>query len=511
MRRGKKIGESMKNKKHNSVQKVKNTNGLAVSGIRPITNKDMKNRLLAFFMDVCVMLCPIAIWNIILLAVLGNLISITGITIITIVIGALLIISIIFMNSYVYQATGGQSAGMRMYGYKVVKKSGRPASKQQLMIRETIGFDIPFIVLMFFTNIFGILIYWMLNGIFVLADRKHRSIIDVLIGTRVVVIEKQVKENNAERETPQVMTPPVKPKKEPVRSVSSMDLHVHSNFSANGEFNVEEIFQIAKRKGIKTISITDLDCAKGNSIAVRMSELYDIKYVPGIEINCDLHGRRVRLLGYFIQFNSELYSHIENESLMNEKKASIDRVRKFEQVLGRSIDIERLLKNNRFQRVSGELIARHVLNRPEYSDCKILQPYLRGSKSEQPYREFSKDFFGYGKPCYVPVKYPLLKDVLDVIELTGGISVLAHPGKLLSQEPEIIEEAIDLGVQGIEVFHPMHTRKEMADLLQIASEHKLFITCGSGFYRSDSGIEIGVTTCPKEAETLVEMLMNAKM
>lgn len=500
----------MENKKQTPVKKVKNTNGLAVPGIRPIINKDIKDRLLAFFMDVCVMLCPIAIWNIVLLAVLGNLISITGITIITLVIGALLVISILFMNSYIYQATGGQSAGMRMYGYKIVKKSGKPATKQQLMIREIIGFDVPFIVLMYFTNIFGILIYWILNSIFVLADRRHRSIIDVFIGTRVVVIDKQSKESIAEKDKPEDTKAAIQDTA-PKRYVNSMDLHVHSNFSANGEYNIEEIFQIAKRKGIETLSITDLDCAKGNSIAMRMSELYNINYVPGIEINCDLHGRRVRLLGYFIQFNSELYSHIENESLVNEKKASVDRVRKFEQVLGRKIDIERLLKSNRFQRVSGELIARHVLKRPEYSDCKILQPYMNGSKGKYPYREFSKDFFGYGKPCYVPVKYPLLKDIVDVIELTGGISILAHPGKLLIQDKELLDEAIVLGVQGIEVFHPMHTRKEMAELLQMAKEQKLFITCGSGFYRGDMGIDIGITTCPKEAESLVEMLIHAKM
>lgn len=490
-----------------SAQGVKTKNGLAVSGIRQVTNKDTKNRLLSFFMDVSVMLCPIALWNIILLSVLGNLISITGITIITIVIGVLLIISILFMNSYIYQTTGGQSAGMRMFGFKVVKKSGKPASKQQLQIRETIGFDIPFIVLMFFTNIFGILIYWILNSLFVLADHRHRSIIDFLIGTRVVAIEKDKAVEEKEKHI--VPDKPTETNRDNERN--TVDLHIHSNFSANGQYNVEEIFQIAKRKGIKTLSITDLDCAKGNNIAKRMSELYDIRYVPGIEINCDLHGRRVRLLGYFINYNSELYSHIENESLVNEKKASVDRVRKFEKVLGRNLDIERLLKNNRFQRVSGELIARHVLNHPEYSDCEILQPYLKGNKSEYPYREFSKDFFGYGKPCYVPVKYPHLKDVLEVIELTGGVSVLAHPGKILSQEPELFVEALKLGVQGIEVFHPMHTRKEMADLLQIAREQKLFITCGSGFYRIDSNAEMGVTCCPKEAVPLIDMMMQANM
>lgn len=479
-----------------------NKKGITASGIRPITNRDVKQRLLSFFMDVSVMLCPTALWNIILLAVLGNIISISGIFIITFIIAILLVGSILFINSYVYSKTGGQSAGMRLFGFKVVKKNGKSATKSQLFVREIVGFDIPFIILMFFTNILGVIIFWLGNGIVVLLDKRHRSIIDFFTGTCVVLFDKESKAVKKAQVKESVLN---------TECVNKIDLHIHSNFSANGQYNIEEIFQIAKRRGLKTISITDLDCAKGNAIAVRMSALYNINYVPGIEINCDLHGRRIRVLGYFIQYNSDLYSHIENESLVNEKMASIERVRIFEQLLGKRIDVESLLKSNRFQRISGELVARHVFHHPAYKDCELLKPYLRGSKKEHPYREFNKDFFSYGKSCYVPVKYPLLRDVMDVIEITGGNCVLAHPGKLLSQDPQLIEEALELGIQGIEVFHPMHTRQEMAKLLQIAKERKLFITCGSGFYRTNSNHEMGVTSCPKEAEALVDRFIKAKM
>lgn len=480
---------------------------LAVDGIRPLTAQDSKNRLLAFCMDVSIMLCPIALWNIILLAVLGNIISISGIKLISIFIGVLLVISILFLNSYIYRQTGGQSVGMRMFGFKVVKKSGRKASRQQLLLRELAGFDIPFIILMYFTNAFGVMLYWGLNGLFTLADSRHRSLIDVILGTRVVALEKAdpVKQKEA---VPENVKPQPKPVEQPDMIMNTMDLHIHSNFSDRGQYNVEEIFQYAKRNRIQTISITDLDCAKANSIAVRMSDLYGVTYIPGIEINCDLHGRRVRVLGYFIQYSSELFAHIENESLVNEKRASIDRVRRFESLLGRNIDEERLLKSNRFQRLSGELIAKHVLNRPEFEDCAILKPYRR---DEFGWRALNKDYFAYGKPCYVPVKYPYLKDVLDVIELTGGISVLAHPGKLLVQEPELLHEALQLGVQGIEVFHPMHTKKEMASLLKLATDRKLLVSAGSGFYNMEGITRIGRCNCPKEAEGLIDMMLHARM
>ncbi|MEG0505910.1 MAG: RDD family protein [Longicatena sp.] len=498
----------MKNKKQAPVNKGMKEQYFLAKGYRELTKQDTGKRVLSFLLDLIVMLAPIMIWDIIMLAVLGNMVSISGIVFVNIVIGILLVGTILCLNVYIYKQTGGQSIGMRVFGFKVVKSNGKPADSKLLATRELLGFDIPFIVLMLFLNIFGVALYWLLNGLVVLVDKKHRSMIDFILKTSVIALEEGIfPEPQSDEEKP-----PVKVEKvAPVLAKSSMDLHIHSNFSVNGKYNIEEIFQIAKKKGLRTISITDLDCAKSNGIAARMSELYKVKYVPGIEINCNLHGRRVRVLGYFIEYNNELYAQIENDGLVNEKKASIERVQKFEEIIGQKIDINCLLSNNRFQKIPGELIARHVLTRPEFKDCSLLQPYLYGNKKEDASRALSKDFFAYGKPCYVQVKYPLIEDIIDVITLTGGISVIAHPGKLLSQDRVLLEEVLNKGIQGIEVFHPMHTKREMANLLKLAKERKLFITCGSGFYFEDHKIEIGTTTCPKEAETLVERLINAKI
>lgn len=499
--RKKRTGEDMrkgtKNKKYaNSME------------YRFLTYRDIGQRLLSFLLDVCVMLSPISIWNMIMLLVLGGLININGIVIVNIAVSILMLISIFLFNSFILTHTKGRSLGMQLFGYKIISQSGKQANQHQIRLRELIGFDIPFVVLMIFTNIFGIAAYWGLNAIVTLIDPKHRSIIDFFTRTCVVAVIGDKKVMNTVKE--QVKEPVVKePTREAMR-LNSLDLHIHSNFSASGENNVEEIFQYARKKNIKTLSITDIDTAKSNVLAVRMSELYGIRYIPGIEINCQLRGKRVRILGYFIDYNNELYATIENKSLLAEKNASIERVRKFERILGLRIDINFLLENNRFQKIPGEMIAEYVLKRAVYHDCTILKPYLKGG-IENPARALSKAYFAYGKPCYVPVQYPEIQDVLDVISLTEGVAILAHPGKLLSQTPAFMNEVLELGVQGLEVFHPMHSRQEMADLLKIAKERKLFVTCGSGFYRADRGIQIGQCACPQEAETLVDMFIKTKI
>ena len=85
-----KTGEGMKKMRKTPEKQYQ----LAVDGIRPLNVQDSKDRLLAFCMDVSIMLCPIALWNIILLAVLGNIISISGIKLISIFIGMGLVLNV---------------------------------------------------------------------------------------------------------------------------------------------------------------------------------------------------------------------------------------------------------------------------------------------------------------------------------------------------------------------------------------------------------------------------------
>lgn len=495
----------MKKQKNTSTNAVNLQQIYASKGYRTLNRGDLANRFFSFLIDTIIMLAPIMIWNIIMMAVLGSIVSIAGIIIINIIIGVLLIISIFVLNTYIYVQTNGQSIGKRMFDFKIIRKNGKDATKRQIVFREIIGFSLPFILCMLFLNAIGVILYWGINAIVLLLDNRQRTLFDFVFGLNVIAIEERINVQPKE----QVDNAYVQPAKK-VEMLCSLDLHIHSNFSVNGEYNVEEIFQNAAKKHLKTISITDLDCAKSNNIAKRMSELYHVNYVPGIEINCQLHGTRLRVLGYFIDYNNELYATIENESLMYEKNASIERVHKFERILGRRIDIDRLLASNRFQKIPGELIAKHVLSRPEYEDCDVLQPYMNQERPDMAYRQLAKDYFSFGKSCYAVAKYPNLEDVLDVVEMTGGIAVLAYPGKLLAYEPKVFDEAVKKGIQGLEVFHSSHSKKEMADLLRYAMEHKLFITGGSGFYNRANHMEIGKYTCPKDAENIINEFINAK-
>lgn len=466
---------------------------------RTVKNKDVKERLMAFLCDVSVMILPIFIWIVIMFLILAGVVTVTIMPILQIVTLVLLCISALFINPYISVKTKGQTIGRYVYHMKVVDFQRQEVSVARLVVRELFGFSIPFILLTYFFNLFGVFLYWILNGLFTLFHPKHLSIIDLFTRTKIVVLNQN---------TPVEKAKPM-PTEKPV--YSRYDLHLHSNFSHDGELGVEDIFKQAKQRGIQCISITDHNSVKANHAAMRMSELYGIDYIPGIELDCMYEGRRVHILGYFIQYNADIYAHIENENLMNEKKAGLARVQRFEEFSGLKINTDVLLENNRFQIITGEMIARYVLHKPSFQKEPLLQPYLKGNRSDRPYENFYKDFFSYGAPCYVPIRFPSLKDALDVISLTGGISVLAHPGKAFAHDDAFIERLFDEGIEGIEVFTPYHDKSTMAKYLKFATERNLFITGGSNFHgKAKPQLQMGVINAPKEGEKLIQMFLETK-
>lgn len=478
------------------------------SNVAYLQKKDYWDSFLCFALDVSVMLSPMMLWNIILLAVLGSLLSVTAIFVANIFVGVLMVLSIFFFNSSIIKKTKGRTFGMYQFGFALMRDNGKRASQKVCLMREILGNAIPFVVLMLFTNVFGVFVYWGLNGIIFLVDKKHRNLIDFLLRTYFIRVEAETLGKT------QAVKAPIKQKEvEAPFEVSyprnHIDLRVRSNFSANGEYNVEEIFQMAAKEGIHTISITDWNSVKANALATNMSHLYNINYVPGIEIGAEYKGRRVRVLGYFIDYRNDIFTTIENNGLVNERNASLERVRKFEKILGVKIPVERLLHTNRFQRISGRLLARHVLNSNVYDACEVLKPY-RNMEINKAVEVLYQEYFAYGKPCYVMMKCPPLQDVLDVISLTNGVAVLADGADFLHDE-ELLNEILSLGIEGIEVFQPANSKKQMADLMRFAQKDKLLITCGSGFTSRNLGNALGDCHCPQEAESLIMSLIRAKM
>ncbi len=471
------------------------------------TRKNLWLRLVAEFGDIALMLLPVQLWLIVFILTSSGFVSVGLLNFVSIVTVVLMVIFMVIANTYLSAVFKGQSFGKIAMRLKVVNADNSECSRKTLILRELLGKALPMLacyaIFSLFTNgTLGVIVFLVLDGLLVFVDGRHRSIIDFILKTKVVCLNDQVRREDVEAVKP---TETIIPKTE-----NTIDLHVISTFSHDGEVNVEDLLTRAKEAGLKTISITDHNSAKANHSAKSLAPLYGIDYIPGISIDCNYKGVHMRILGYFIDAADERFVTLEHENLMKEKASSVRRVHLFEEFTGIEIDTEQMLKGNRFQLASPELIARYVLNNVNYKDNKLFAPYITGNKKNKPIANFVKDFFAPGAVAYCPVAQPKVEDMIALVKATGGVVMLEDPMVYLKDYPEYISELLEQGVDGLEVFTPRQNKNDVKFLLRLVKHYNCAVSAGSEYHGPKrKEFILGHTTCPVNAERLVENFVEA--
>lgn len=256
----------------------------------------------------------------------------------------------------------------------------------------------------------------------------------------------------------------------------NIDLHVHTTFS-DGLLTPEEIVDLAVKKGLDGIAITDHDTIKGIDRARKRSVLYNkFTVIPGIEFSCDYYDEEVHILGYFIDHKSseliKLTNKLKNERIKRGYKI-IDKVNS----IGLNISIDEVKK-----------FAKHDF---------IGRPHIANALIEKGFANNIEDAFNRylikGKTGYIK-RYKLsIIETIQLIHRIGGTAILAHPG-LLNNE-DIIKYTIDNGIDGIEAIHTKHSKKESDKFIGISKKNNLIITGGSDFHGEKINGEYSLGKC----------------
>jgi len=96
------------------------------------------------------------------------------------------------------------------------------------------------------------------------------------------------------------------------------------------------------------------------------------------------------------------------------------------------------------------------------------------------FKEVFDKYLKIGAPAYVPREKITPVSAIHLIRQAGGVAVLAHPGREISQME--IEQWIEEGLQGIEISHPDHSPQETEKYRQLARKLNLIATGGSDFH-----------------------------
>ncbi len=263
------------------------------------------------------------------------------------------------------------------------------------------------------------------------------------------------------------------------------DLHIHTSAS-DGIFSPSEVICQAYEIGLAGLAITDHDTVDGlgEARSFIQKEGLNLEFIPGIEMNTELNGREIHILGYFIDYsNSSLLYRLREI-----KKARFTRAHK---MVGRLSDMGIKVELKQVEEIAqGDIIAR-----PHIAQALVDNNYAATVEEA-----FDK-YIGKGRPAYVNRYKFLPAEAIELVKTAGGISVLAHPG--LIGDDNMIDNIVRLGIEGIEVFYPEHDTGQIAEYSRICREKKLLLTGGSDFHGYDRDSSRGkLGSCGINAELM---------
>jgi len=246
-----------------------------------------------------------------------------------------------------------------------------------------------------------------------------------------------------------------------------IDLHTHSTAS-DGSCPPRRLVALAVEARLSAIALTDHDTLAGIEEASLCGQSAGIRIIPGVEIEIASDNGEFHLLGLALGG--------ERSSL----ETALAAVREHRR--GRNARMVAKFQRAGFPVTLGELggiAGGEIVSRAHFAQL-LVEKGIVGSIEAA----FS-GYIGKGREFYEPKACLGLSEAVSLIAQAGGAAVIAHPVSLGIRGAalrRLLRDCRDLGVSGIEAWHPNHTLKETAGFARMARALGMIITGGSDFH-----------------------------
>ena len=266
-----------------------------------------------------------------------------------------------------------------------------------------------------------------------------------------------------------------------------VDLHTHSNIS-DGDLSPALLIKAAVKQGLRSLALTDHDTIKGLDSARTAAENENFHFIPGIEININWIGGKsapgapglgpggeFHLLGLGI--NSPSPGFIDAVEELSRRREARNR-----EILDRMHELsieanwEELMSPDQ---LSGKWSGGHSIGRLHFASLLVRKKIVKNVD-----QAFAR-YLGVGMPLYVPKKGMNFEEAAALIRESGGIPVMAHPVSLYvawGRLPDLIKTLKDMGLMGLEAWHPTTKQGSCRRLEDLAKTLGLYVTEGSDYH-----------------------------
>lgn len=249
---------------------------------------------------------------------------------------------------------------------------------------------------------------------------------------------------------------------------SPIDLHSHSTVS-DGLLSPVELMYYAAEKGVKVLALTDHDEIAGLPEAAAAATKYGLQFINGVEISVTWNRRTVHIVGLKIDpTNTEL-------------QAGLQRLRDSRHVRaqGMADGLARVGITGSLEGAYAHASKGGIISRSHFARFLVEKGFAKNVGA------VFKRFLVKGKPGYHEHQWASLEEAVGWIRNSGGIAVLAHPGRYdigRTNMLTLLHEFRELGGKAIEVVTGSHTPEMVPHFARLAHQFELLSSAGSDYH-----------------------------
>jgi len=214
-----------------------------------------------------------------------------------------------------------------------------------------------------------------------------------------------------------------------------------------------------------------------------------VRFVTGIELSCEFHGREVHVLGHFIDPRAPALEQMAS-GMLAERRERMEKMIALAQQIGFSgVTMERVVAASGGENLGRPHLARALV------DCGHAR-----SISDA----FDR-FLGTNGPLWVDRRRLPTAQAIRLVHDAGGTASIAHPGANGVSRQELKALAAE-ALDGVEAWHPEHPPNQAEAFVRWADELGLLVTAGSDYH--GPGVQpdrkLGDRTLPPERFAALE-------
>lgn len=253
---------------------------------------------------------------------------------------------------------------------------------------------------------------------------------------------------------------------------SPIDLHSHSTVS-DGLLAPADLVRHAAAKGVKVLALTDHDDVSGLPEAREAAAGEGMELINGVEISVTWNGRTVHVVGL----------KIDPEYVPLQEGLATLRAGRLTRAQGMADSLSRIGIGGSMEGAKAHA-TRGIISRTHFARFLVEHGHAKDVGA------VFKRYLVKGKPGYFEHRWASLEDAVGWIVGSGGVAVLAHPGRYdlgRTNMLKLFNEFRELGGTAVEVVTGSHTRDQYLEFARLAHQFGFMASMGSDYHGPGHG------------------------